>query len=177
MTRSFVKNCLLITLLLCGVMLVCVGCEKGTGDSGTVTEFEIDNKYERGPLTAHVRVDKSSMTIAQTCLLELQAITEGSYQVQMPSVNEVLQHFGIVDWRNVGDRLDANDNVVRTYQYRLEPFLSGEYEFLFFRVNMNCQALTLYSMMLMIRIRHMFLKPSRLRLRLLRFLVKIGRNL
>lgn len=115
-------------LLLCGVLIVCVGCEKGSGDTGTGTEFEIDKEYERGPLTAHVRVDKGSITIAQTCLLELQATIQGNYQVQMPSVNEVLQHFGIVDWRNIGDRLDANDNVVRTYQYRLEPFLSGKYE-------------------------------------------------
>jgi hypothetical protein len=115
-------------LLLCGILLMCVGCEKGTGDAGADTQFEIDKEYERGPLTAHVRVDKSSMTIAQTCLLELQATIKGTYQVQMPSVNEVLQHFGIVDWHNVGDRLDANDNVVRTYRYRLEPFLSGEYE-------------------------------------------------
>ena len=128
MIRSFVKNCLPILLLLSGILLVCVGCKKGSGDTGTDTQFEIDKVYERGPLTAHVRVDKSSITIAQTCLLELQATIEGNYQVQMPGVNEVLRHFGIVDWRNIGDRLDANDNVVRTYQYRLEPFLSGKYE-------------------------------------------------
>ena len=137
MTRSFVKNCLLMMLLLSGILIVCVGCEKGTGDAGTDTQFEIDKKYERGPLTAHVRVDKDSMTIAQTCLLELQAIIDGDYQVQMPTVNEVLQHFGIVDWRNVGDRLDANDNIVRTYQYRLEPFLSGEYELPSFKFIFN----------------------------------------
>ncbi len=124
-------------LLFCGVLIVCVGCEKGGGNAGTDTEFEIDNVYERGPLTAHVRVDKSSMTIAQTCLLELQATIKGTYQVQMPSVNEVLQYFGIVDWRNVGDRLDANDNVVRTYQYRLEPFLSGKYELPSFKFIFN----------------------------------------
>jgi len=32
------------------------------------------------------------------------------------------------DWDNLGDRLDENNNVVSTYQYRLEPFLSGNYQ-------------------------------------------------
>ncbi len=137
MISSYVKNCSLMMLLFGGIMLVCAGCEKGSGDAGADTQFEIDNEYERGPLTAHVRVDKGSMTIAQTCLLELQATIEGNYQVQMPGVTEVLRHFGIVDWRNVGDRLDANDNVVKTYQYRLEPFLSGKYELPSFKFIFN----------------------------------------
>jgi hypothetical protein len=45
----------------------------------------------------------------------------------MPKVDKVLESFGIVDWDNLGDKLDPNDRVVSTYQYRLEPFLSGTY--------------------------------------------------
>ena len=33
-----------------------------------------------------------------------------------------------MDWDNLGDKLDEKNNVVTTYQYRLEPFLSGKYE-------------------------------------------------
>jgi hypothetical protein len=45
----------------------------------------------------------------------------------MPKVDKVLDNFGIVDWQNLGNRLDANNNVVSTYRYRLEPFLSGKF--------------------------------------------------
>jgi hypothetical protein len=45
----------------------------------------------------------------------------------MPKVDKVLESFGIVDWQNLGNRLDVNNNVVSTYRYRLEPFLSGKF--------------------------------------------------
>jgi len=45
----------------------------------------------------------------------------------MPKVDKVLESFGIVDWDNLGDKLDPNNRVVSTYRYRLEPFLSGTY--------------------------------------------------
>jgi hypothetical protein len=67
------------------------------------------------------------MTIAETGLLELEAAVETGYEVRMPKVGEVLENFGIVDWDNPGDKLDESSRVVSTYQYRLEPFLSGTY--------------------------------------------------
>jgi phage gp46-like protein len=60
-------------------------------------------------------------------LLELEAAVEPGYEVQMPKVDKVLESFGMVDWDNPGDKLDENGNVVSTYQYRLEPLLSGTY--------------------------------------------------
>ena len=50
------------------------------------------------------------------------------YEMQMPKVDKVLENFGIVDWDNLGKKLDDKNNVVTTYQYRLEPFLSGKYD-------------------------------------------------
>ena len=116
------------------------GCEKSADDGAQKSEFEIDKKYERGPLTVHVRTDKATMTIAETVLLELEAAIEPGYEVRMPKVGEVLQNFGIVDWDNPGDKLDQDNRVVSTYQYRLEPFLSGTFAipaftFDFFDVN------------------------------------------
>jgi len=45
----------------------------------------------------------------------------------MPKLDK-LENFGIVDWSNLGRKLDDRNNVVTTYQYRLEPFLSGKYD-------------------------------------------------
>jgi hypothetical protein len=117
-------------LCVCGlVVLACAGCGRG-GPGGTDEgAFEVDNVYERGPATVHVRLDKTRITIAETVLLQFEATLEPGYKVQMPKVDKVLEeNFGIVDWDNLGERLDDNGNVVTAYQYELEPFLSGEYE-------------------------------------------------
>jgi uncharacterized protein YneF (UPF0154 family) len=78
-------------------------------------------------VTAHVRVDKAKINIAQTLTLQLEAVIEPGYELEMPTVEKVLENFGIVDWDNLGDKLDENNNVVKRYRYRLEPFLSGTY--------------------------------------------------
>ncbi len=114
-------------LLSCWIILFCPGCRKGPAAKSEKTAFEIDREYTRGPLTAHVRIDKAKINIAQTVTLELVASIEPGYELQMPTVEKVLEHFGIVDWDNLGDKLDENNNVVKRYRYRLEPFLSGTY--------------------------------------------------
>jgi hypothetical protein len=103
------------------------GCKKS---GPTAQKFEIDKISQQGPLTVHVRVDKTGITIAQTLLLEFEAAAKSGYEVNMPKVApgaQGFENFGVVDWQNLGNRLDANNNVVSTYRYRLEPFLSGKF--------------------------------------------------
>jgi hypothetical protein len=114
-------------LLYCGLLWLCAGCGKSPDGKAGKVQFEINKDYERGPLTVHVRADKAKMTIAETVLLELEAAVEPGYEVRMPKVDKVLESFGIVDWDNLGDKLDPNNRIVSTYRYRLEPFLSGTY--------------------------------------------------
>jgi hypothetical protein len=122
------KNRIILSMLLCcGVLWLYAGCGKSPDGKAGKAQFEIDKNYERGPITVHVRADKATMTIAETVLLELEAAIEPGYEVRMPKVDKVLESFGIVDWDNLGDKLDPNNRVVSTYQYRLEPFLSGTY--------------------------------------------------
>ena len=121
-------------------LLLCVGCGRDSESGKADTEFAVDKVYERGPVAVHVRVDKTTMTIADTVLVQFEAALGPGYEIEMPKVDKVLENFGIVDWDNLGTRLDANDNVVTTRQYRLEPFLSGNYEipaftFTFYDVN------------------------------------------
>ncbi|HCO94391.1 MAG TPA: hypothetical protein DIU00_10650 [Phycisphaerales bacterium] len=122
------KNRIILSMLLCcGVFWLCAGCGKSPDGKAGSAQFEIDKDYERGPLAVHVRADKATMTIAETVLLELEAVIEPGYEVRMPKVDKVLESFGIIDWDNLGDKLDPNNCVVSTYRYRLEPFLSGTY--------------------------------------------------
>jgi len=127
MSKNSAKKCVVLFLLLgYSLFFICAGCEKSR-ETEEDAGFEIDKLYERGPLTAHVRLDKSKMTIAETVLLELETAIEPGYEVGMPKVDTVLENFGIVDLDDLGDKLDENNNVVSTYRYRLEPFLSGTY--------------------------------------------------
>jgi hypothetical protein len=110
-----------------GLLVIGAGCGKGSKGTAAKTEFEVDKVYEKGPATVHVRLEKTKMTIADTVLLQFEATLPPGYEMQMPKVDK-LENFGIVDWNNLGKRLDGKNNVVTTYQYRLEPFLSGKYE-------------------------------------------------
>ncbi len=127
MSKKHTKLLILFMLLYCGLLLVCAGCKKTTNDKSKTKEFEVDKNYQRGPLTVHVRVDKTKVTIADMVTLELEAGIGAGYKVKMPQLDKVLENFGIVNWKNLGDKLDENNNVLSTYQYRLEPFLSGKY--------------------------------------------------
>jgi hypothetical protein len=114
--------------MTCELIAFFQGCGKDASSDSAESEFAIDKLFERGPLTVHVRLDKDKMTIAETILLQFEAAIDPKYELQMPQVGTQLQNFGILDWDNLGDRLDENNNVISTYQYRLEPFLSGSYQ-------------------------------------------------
>jgi hypothetical protein len=111
-----------------GLLLIAVGCGKGPKGTEGKAEFEVDKVYEKGPAAVHVRLEKTKMTIADTVLLQLEASLPAEYEMQMPKMDKVLENFGLVDWSNLGKRLDDKNNVVMTYQYRLEPLLSGKYD-------------------------------------------------
>ena len=111
-TKQLNKDLCKIIVLFAFMLVVITGCDKSTDKSADEQSFEIDKKYDRGPLIAHIRIDKTEITIADTLLLEIEAAVKPGYDVNMPNVNEVLANFGIVDWKNLGDKLDENDNVV-----------------------------------------------------------------
>jgi hypothetical protein len=116
-------------VLVCvGLLVIGAGCGKGSKEGAAKAEFEVDKVYEKGPATVHVRLDKTKLTIADTVLLQLEASLPSGYEMQMPKVDKALEHFGMVDWNNLGKKLDGKNNVVTTYQYRLEPLLSGKYD-------------------------------------------------
>ena len=125
--KSYKIRFVFFVLLSCSIIFAFAGCRKGPAAKNKKIEFEIDKEYTRGPLTVHVLVDKAKINIAQTLTLQLEAAIETDYELKMPTVEKVLENFGIVDWDNLGDKLDENNNVVKRYRYRLEPFVSGTY--------------------------------------------------
>jgi len=127
MTKRIVQKILLTAVICCSFVCFFAGCGKKEKVYAEKAKFEIDKVYERGPLTVHIRVSKAKINIADTVLLEIESAMKPGYKLQMPKVDNVLENFGIVDWRSTGDRLDEQNNITSKYQYRLEPFLSGKF--------------------------------------------------
>lgn len=121
------RNCygFKILILLAATALPLTGCKDH--DSAD-RHFQIDQENTKGDLTVRLRATSSSITMAQTLTLELQATVEHGRQAVMPDLSESLKDFEIVDWRNLGDKLDENGNVVTTYTYRLSPLKTGDME-------------------------------------------------
>ena len=109
----------MILLSLASVLVLCAGCGRDSEGDASKADFEVDKVYDRGPVTVHVRLEKTTMTIAETVSLQFEATVQPAYEIAMPKVDEVLQNFGLVSWDNLGRRLDGQNNVVTTAQYQL----------------------------------------------------------
>lgn len=128
-----------LVVLLLPLVLCMAGCDE-TASSPEDKTFAIDREFPRGPLTAHVRVDCNSISIAERLTVELEAAVQSGYRVKMPAVDKLTEQFGIVNRDALGERLDGDMRRVTTVRYDLEPFLTGTYDlpafqFQFFDVN------------------------------------------
>ncbi len=110
-----------VSLLLC---LLFLGCAEK--DAGPV--WEVDKLYKKGPVELHLRVSKERITIAERLTLELEALAEEGYEVELPRFGEKLEEFGIVDYESPPKELTEDGRVKTLRVYTLEPFLSGDYK-------------------------------------------------
>ncbi len=115
-----------LAILLSICLLALSGCSDKQDIAGSA-EFEIDRDFQRGPLGVHLRLNKSSLTIAQTFLLQVEAAIQDGYELTMPKIDPLLQTFGLLDFHDLGDKLDEQNNLVKTYNYKFEPLVSGNF--------------------------------------------------
>jgi hypothetical protein len=87
----------------------------------------IEKKFERGPISVRIHLDKKEATIAERLNLTLEVISEEDYEVRLPAFGEKLEQFGIVDYRTPQPELVEDNKTRQSRSYVLEPFLSGEY--------------------------------------------------
>jgi len=113
-------------LVLAATVLVSCGRSDTAGKSAG--DFEIDERYERGPMALSVKVTKKEITIAERVTLVLQAEVDEDYEVELPKFGEKLEQFGIVDYEAPLAVLAPGGRTRHQRSYVLEPFLSGEYK-------------------------------------------------
>ena len=115
------------SVILLSICLLALSSCSDKQDIAGSAEFEIDKDFQRGPFTVHLRLSRSSLTIAQTFLLQIEAAIQDGYELTMPKVDPLLQTFGLLDFHDLGDKLDEQNNLVKTYNYKFEPLVSGNF--------------------------------------------------
>jgi hypothetical protein len=109
-------------------LLFLVSCGKDQADSTSDSDpAGLERKYERGPVTVVVRVDKKEASIAERIHLSLEVTADENYEVQLPRFGEKLEQFGIVDFSTTQPELVEDNRTRQSRSYVLEPFLSGDY--------------------------------------------------
>ncbi|NOX96745.1 MAG: hypothetical protein GXO98_01515 [Nitrospirae bacterium] len=103
-------------------------CSSRKAPEAEKKKFEIDKVTTRGPLTVHVRVSKSKISLADELDLELEASIKEGYRVEFPQFGKKLEQFRIRDYRNFPPKLSNDGRILFRKLYRLEPFLSGNYK-------------------------------------------------
>ncbi|MBN2442475.1 MAG: hypothetical protein JXJ04_14060 [Spirochaetales bacterium] len=102
--------------------------EKTKGTATKAAEYEINKEYTSGPCTFTIYIDKKEITIAQSIIMILEVKVDKEYQITLPKFGENLQQFKIIDFYDKGQRLVDDKQIIATQEYKLEPYLSGEYK-------------------------------------------------
>jgi hypothetical protein len=116
-----------ISMILLAAMLLAVGgCAKKPQAAAQKWDGQV--KAESGPVEVQVRVDRKQITLADTFIVELEAVAQDGYEVTMPRAEVLMKDFGLRDWKDQGKKLDEKGRVVRLVRCELDPIVSGKYE-------------------------------------------------
>lgn len=116
------KSLIKLVLMTLGVALtLCAGCSRDQPQTAPDAEFAIEKAYAEGALSVKLKLSADKIEISDLLIFQIEATTEPGYEVRMPNVSETLTRLAIRDWRNLGEKLDRDNKIVRTHRYRLEP--------------------------------------------------------
>ncbi|MFO0972416.1 MAG: DUF4381 family protein [Phycisphaerae bacterium] len=106
------------------------GCRHPGGGSSPTTQpagQPVEKSAERGPVKVTVRLNRDRMTIADPVQVTITAVALPQVEVRMPKFGSPLPGFSVRDFR---EHSPAEGEATPTWrqEYRLESFLSGEFE-------------------------------------------------
>lgn len=122
--RILNKNIIYILLLIAATAILS-GCERKDANDAENKGYEIVRPYEKGPLSVSEKIDKSKINLSELLNMQLVAVSPEGYGVDVNDMGADLEDFSIVKWKKEDDRLDSDNNIVRTYNYQLEPSSDG----------------------------------------------------
>jgi hypothetical protein len=127
MMRAPRSRSAILPMLAVALAAAAFSCSRGQQADEEAAAEGVRKRYERGPVTLELAVDRDEVTVADRVELVLRVESPEDYEVRMPSFGEKLEQFGIVDYSVSQPRLVKGGRVVAERSYTLEPFLSGEY--------------------------------------------------
>jgi hypothetical protein len=125
--NTYFPKAMIFTVAFC-LTFGLVSCDKNKTGSAAEKKFEIEKKYDRGPVTLNVAVGKEQITTADQLTLQLEVTADADYDVEFAKPGEKLEEFKVVDHDEPMPTLTRDGKVLHVQAYRLEPFLAGEYK-------------------------------------------------
>jgi hypothetical protein len=106
-----------------------LSCTPETGEKAenTGVEYEINKDYTSGPCTLVIKIDKKEISIAESITMLMEVTVDKDYHLELPQFGENLQQFKIIDFYDKGQKLIDDKRITEVQEYKLEPYLSGEY--------------------------------------------------
>lgn len=123
MRRKILTKNIYILLFFSAALILC-GCEQKK-NAPAPKAYEIVRPYDKGPLSVSQKIDKSKINLSDLLNMQLVATSPEGYEVDVNDMTAALEDFSILKWKKESDYLDPNNNIVRTYNYELEPSADG----------------------------------------------------
>lgn len=120
----------LLPLPLLAVLCLVPSCGPGREtlkEAEPEADLSVTKRYERGPLTLDLKVDRKEINVAQRLTLSLEAAVEEGTEVEFPAVGELGGDFALIDFSTAAPKLVSGGKIASRRDYVLEPALSGEY--------------------------------------------------
>lgn len=113
---------LILALVLAGIL---PSCREET-EEGEPTRFSVEKKRTSGPVTVITRVSRDRITIADSIQIEVEAVSEPGWEIELPAFADDTEAFSVSDRGTYGPEVMGNGKTRRGRRYKLEPFLMGD---------------------------------------------------
>ncbi len=118
---------LCVGLALPAALLSCGERDRPAVDQAPSRTGAIEREVRKGPCRVRLRVDRDTLSVAESLVLTLEAEVERGFAAELPTLIDKLGEFGVRDVREDSPRLTAEGSTVTARHVTLEPFLSGDY--------------------------------------------------
>lgn len=118
---------LCVGLALPAALLSCGEPDRPAVDQAPSRTGAIEREVRKGPCRVRLRVDKDTLSVAESLVLTLEAEVERGFAAELPTLVDTLGELGVRDVREDPPRLTAEGSTVTARHVTLEPFLSGQY--------------------------------------------------
>ena len=110
------------------LLVLCLASCSRTSRQPDTNLFDIQRRYEKGPVNLILKISRQQITIADELELVLEVQAPEGQEVKFPTFSGKLGEFTINGSDTTPQRLAEGGRVVVSRSYQLEPFLAGDYQ-------------------------------------------------